>query len=318
MTRIKHITAAILAATIMTTTGCAQLGVSKETGGTALGAGVAGLLCHQLGNGNALLTLGCAGAGALIGNRIGAALDERDQQALAATTEHMLNTAPAAGKAVAWKSERTGATATVVAGKEFSKQEKVTIKRVATVQPAPADLKLIQSQYMTIKSSNVRAAPTVNADKVGGLPAGTEFTAIGAAGEWILVGRKGVNVGYVHKDLVMPKPLVAKKLVNLDKVDVAKNEATKNMAVTPAEVKAVAEAPVKPAVAIPVLVEEKVSVKPAVAVSAPEIASSVLAEEVVAQAPCRQVNISVSAGGKQTQDTSTLCKTDSPKFAALM
>lgn len=318
MTPAKRITATILTFSILTTTGCAQMGISKQTGGTAIGAGVAGLLCHQIGKGSALITIGCAGVGALIGNRIGAALDERDQQQLAATTERMLNTAPSAGKAVAWKSERTGATATVVAGKEFVKQEKVTIKRVATVQPAPADLKLIQSQYMTIKSSNVRAAPTVNADKVGGLPAGTEFTAIGSAGEWVLVGRKGVSVGYVHKDLVMPKPLVAKKLVNLDKVDVAKSESTKNMAVTPAEVQAVAAAPAKPAEESAVLVEEKAAPEPVMVATAPAVASTVVAEEVVAQAPCRQVDISVNSGGKQTKDSSTVCKTDAPKFAAIM
>lgn len=314
----KRISASILAITILSTTGCAQLGISKQTGGTAIGAGVAGLLCNKLGKGNTLLTIGCAGAGALIGNRIGAALDERDQAALAATTQRMLNTAPAAGKAVAWKSEHTAATATVVAGKEFVKQEKVVIKRIATVQPAPADLKLVQSQYITLKSSNVRAAPAVNADKVGSLPASTEFTAIGSSGDWVLVGRKGVNVGYVHKDLVMPKPLVAKKLVNLDNVDVAKSEATRNMAVTPAEEQAVAQAPTKVAEPSAALIETKSPVMPETAFNAPQEASSVKAEEVIAQAPCRQVSIAVNSDGKQTKDTSTLCKTTTPEFAAIM
>lgn len=314
---LKRITTSILAVAILSTTGCAQLGISKQTGGTAIGAGVAGLLCHELGKGNALLTIGCAGAGAFIGNRIGAALDERDQQALAATTQRMLNTAPAAGKAVTWKSQHTAATATVVAGKEFVKPEKVVIKRVATVQPAPADLKLVQSQYITLKSSNVRAAPVANADKVGSLPARTEFTAIGATGDWVLVGRKGVNVGYVHKDLVMPKPLVAKKMVNLDNVDVARNEGTRNMAVTPAEEQAVAQAPVAAAQST-ALIEVKPSAKAEAAPSPLQVASSVQSEEVVAQAPCRQVSIAVNAEGKQTKDTSTLCKTSSPEFAAIM
>lgn len=317
MTRTKRFTIAVLAASIILASGCAQTGISKQTGGTAIGAGVAGLLCNKLGGGNALLTIGCAGVGALIGNRVGAALDERDQQALAMTTQQVINTAPAAGKSVAWKSERTGATATVVAGKEFVKPEKVTIRRVATVQPAPADLKLIQSQYVTMKSSNVRASPSADAPKVGGLPASTEFTAIGASGDWILVGRKGVNVGYVNKALVMPKPLVAKKLVNLDHVDVAKSEATKNMAVTAEEVIATtaAQAPVKRAEAEPVLVEEKAPQTPP---STPAMASTVVSDDVVAQATCRQVDISVNSDGKQTQDSSTLCKTDSPKFTAMM
>jgi hypothetical protein len=77
----------------------------------------------------------------------------------------------------------------------------------------------------------VRAAPEKGADKVGGLKPGTEFTAVGSTGDWILVGRKGVTVGYVHKDLVEPKSVAVAKRVksaaNLDEMNVAADKETR-------------------------------------------------------------------------------------------
>jgi surface antigen len=320
MTPSKKIIASLVAASILVTSGCSQMGINKEQGGTVIGAGIAGFVCNRLSHGKLLVTIGCAGIGGLIGNRIGAALDERDQQALAATTQQVLQRAPAVGQTVAWKSDHTAATGRVVASKEFVRPEKVVVKRVAKVDAAPADLQMIQAQYITVKNSNVRAAPDAGAEKVGALSSNTEFTAIGKTGDWVLVGRKGVNVGYVSKSLVMPKPLVAsKKTTDLDTVDVAKTAGTQNMAVTATEVQAVAKAPVLPVEAVTPVVEAKPE---PVAEKAPdkaeEPAPTVLAQDIVAQAPCRDVSVSVVADGKATSDTSTLCKKSTPEFETVM
>ncbi|WP_147462990.1 SH3 domain-containing protein, partial [Pseudomonas savastanoi] len=70
------------------------------------------------------------------------------------------------------------------------------------IQGVPS-MKLINQPYVTRSTLNVRSAPNMNADKVGSLPGNTQFTAVGSTGDWILVGRKSVTVGYVHKDYVM-------------------------------------------------------------------------------------------------------------------
>lgn len=320
MTRAKTIISTFLAASILTTAGCSQMGINKEQGGTVLGAGIAGFLCNKLSHGQVLVTVGCAGLGGLIGNRIGAALDERDQQALAVKTKEVLQSAPASGQSTNWKSDHTGATGRVVASREFTRPEKVVVKRVNRVEPAPADLQMIQAQYMTMKSSNVRSAPDAKAEKVGALPSNTEFTAIGQTGDWVLVGRKGVNVGYISKSLVMPKPLVAsKKTTDLDKVDVAKTAGTQNMAVTATEVDEVAKAPELPLEAAPVLIEAKPQpVAEKVVAKAEAPAMTVVNQEMVAEAPCRDVSVSVNAGGKTTSDKSTMCKKSSQDFEVVM
>lgn len=206
--------------------GCSNLGIDKSTQGTVLG-GVAGVLIgSQIGGGNGriLAALIGAGAGAYLGNKIGGMLDERDQQALALRTQQVLeNPMVASGGHSTWKSEHTNASAHITQGQAFEKAEVVEVKRIAKVQAVPS-LKLIQAPYVTLKSSNVRAAPTVNSDKVGGLQPGTEFTAVGSTGDWILVGRKGVTVGYISKSLVAPKAEAIAKVkpaINLDDISVA-------------------------------------------------------------------------------------------------
>lgn len=209
--------------------GCSNLGIDKSTQGTVLG-GLGGVLIgSQIGGGNGkiLAALIGAGAGAYLGNKIGGMLDERDQKALALRTQDVLDSpVVAAGAHTTWKSDHTGATAHITQGQAYEKAEVVEVKRTAKVQAAPS-LKLIQAPYVTLKSSNVRAAPSANADKVGGLQAGTEFNAVGSTGDWILVGRKGVTVGYISKSLVAPKAVAVAKVkpsMNLDDISVASAE----------------------------------------------------------------------------------------------
>ncbi|KSW28490.1 MULTISPECIES: SH3 domain-containing protein [unclassified Pseudomonas] len=273
----KKFVASILAVAITATSGCAEMGISKEQAGTVLGslAGAAIGATMGKGNGKIAATLIAAGIGGYIGNRLGQMLDEKDQQALALRTQDVLNQ-PATGVAqpVTWTSDHSGATAQITQGQEYNKTKTVEVKRAPKIQAVPS-MKLINEAYVTKSSLNVRAAPNLKADKVGGLPSNTEFTAVGSTGDWILVGRKGVTVGYVHKDYVEPKAQAVAKsaapAVNLDDMNVSASKETQAFDLD----------------------------------SIPSLPS----EQVVAETACRPVTVSLkSASGQAEQQQNTFCK----------
>ena len=231
--RKKFVSSILAVAIAASATGCAEMGINKEQAGTIIGglAGAAVGATMGKGNGKIAATLIAAGIGGYIGNRIGNMLDERDQQALALRTQEVLSQpVTASAQPVTWASDHSGATAQITPGKEFTQTKPVEVKRAPKIQAVPS-MKLINEQYVSTASLNVRAAPNQKADKVGGLPTNTEFTAVGSTGDWILVGRKGVTVGYVHKDYVQPKSQVVAKAsspaVNLDEMNVSANKETK-------------------------------------------------------------------------------------------
>lgn len=305
----KKAVAVSVAIAITFASGCS----TKQQTGTAIGAGIGGITCGLLASGSGtavrlFATMGCAAVGGLIGNKIGSMLDERDRNTLAEQKAKVLASANPGAKA-SWKSEHSGAVATVETTKQFTRVKQVAVKRTQAVEPPGADMQLMQAQYVTMKSANVRSAPRTGAEKVGGMLSGTEFTAIGKTGDWILVGRKGVNVGYVHDSLVdskesleaHKKESVAK--VKLDDVDVSKRE-TKGFAVTQAEVSSNSS---KPADAYEIDSNAELnSVKPAA-----EIADSVVTENVVAKATCKEVQTKVSVAGKTETSKDTYCQSGS-------
>ncbi|WP_460384287.1 SH3 domain-containing protein [Pseudomonas amygdali] len=203
----KKFVASILAVSIATSvTGCAQMGISKEQAGTVIG-GIAGLAVGATmgkGNGQIAAALIVAGIGGYIGNRIGQLLDDRDKHALALRTQEVLSqpATPVAQPTAIWRSDHSNASARITPGPEFKAVRTIDVKRTPNIQGVPS-MKLINQPYVTRSTLNVRSAPNMNADKVGSLPGNTQFTAVGSTGDWILVGRKGVTVGYVHKDYVM-------------------------------------------------------------------------------------------------------------------
>lgn len=229
----KKFVVSILALAIAASSGCAQLGINKQQAGTAIGVlagAVAGSFIGK-GNGQIVAVLLTSAIGGYIGNKIGAMLDDKDKQALALRTQEVLSLpSSASSQPVTWTSAHSGATAQIVQGKEFTETKTVEVKRAPKIAAVPS-MKLINEPYLTKSSSNVRAAPNKSADKVGGLQPGTEFTAVGSTGDWILVGRKGVTVGYIHKDLVTPKAEAVAKNVkpahNLDEMNVAADKETK-------------------------------------------------------------------------------------------
>ncbi|MDP3854403.1 SH3 domain-containing protein [Phenylobacterium sp.] len=60
--------------------------------------------------------------------------------------------------------------------------------------------------FVATSTLNLRAAPTTGSARVGSLRAGESFQALARVrgSEWILVGRGGVGVGYVHGAYVQP------------------------------------------------------------------------------------------------------------------
>ncbi|AHG42623.1 hypothetical protein N018_21300 [Pseudomonas syringae CC1557] len=230
----KKFVVSVLAVTVATSvTGCAQMGISKEQAGTVIG-GIAGLAVGATmgkGNGQIAAALIVAGVGGYIGNRIGQMLDDKDKQALALRTQEVLNqpATTVAQPTAVWRSDHSKASAVITPGPEYRATRTIEIKRTPNIQAVPS-MKLINQPYFTRSGLNVRSAPDMRADKVGSLPGNTQFTAVGSTGDWILVGRRGVTVGYVHKDYVMTKSdadaIKRRSPVKLDEMNVSASKET--------------------------------------------------------------------------------------------
>jgi surface antigen len=209
----KKLSVLALATCVGVSSGCANLSqnefLNNENIGTVVGAAAGVLIGSQVGKGSgrtAAMLLGALAGGAL-GKSIGARLDERDRQALALQSQQVLDNARD-GQVTNWRSDHSGASAQIVPVSTETVSRPVAVKRTAQVQ-AVSNLQLINKPYRAIKSANVRNAPDTNAEKVGGLAAGSTFTAIGRTdNNWIAVGRRGVTVGYVFAPLVEPAPVV--------------------------------------------------------------------------------------------------------------
>jgi len=71
----------------------------------------------------------------------------------------------------------------------------------SSAAPAPAPI-AATSSHKTLKPANIRAEPSAASAKVASLPAGEAVEVMNEAGEWLLIGRDGAKLGYVHKSLV--------------------------------------------------------------------------------------------------------------------
>lgn len=298
MLNIKPLAASILAATILLT-GCAN----KAQTGTAIGAGIGGVACGLLTKGSGgmtqvLATAGCAAVGGFLGNQIGKSLDARDQAALAAKTQQALGNQAGTYN---WRSEHSGASASIKVGAPYQKTEQVSVKRTALVQPV-AKMEKLGGQFMTVKGANVRQAPTTSSGKVGFLPAATEFTAMGKTGDWIMVGRKGVAVGYIHSSLVKSKASYEVAMAKQAPVESNPRPAAQAKAEQPKV--AVVVAPVVPAL---VLDEATPATTPEIGQLASE--TSIRESGVAETQTCRDVDSSVKdAKGKVESTQSSACK----------
>ncbi len=185
--------------------GCVTTGdstMSKQSVGTVLGAVGGALIGSQVGSGSGrnVAILAGAIAGGALGNMIGARLDERDRLALAARTQQALET----GESVDWRSEHSGATATITPVSTTNVVGTSQVTRAPKIARVD-NMTVINQPYRALKSANLRSGPDVGSEKVGGFALGQTFTALGRTdNDWIAVGRKGVTVGYVFGPLVGP------------------------------------------------------------------------------------------------------------------
>ncbi|KAF1054258.1 MAG: hypothetical protein GAK43_00987 [Stenotrophomonas maltophilia] len=198
---------ALLVASIGFSSGCANMSdnqwMNKENIGTLVGATAGVLIGSQIGSGKGRTVAMLVGAlaGGALGKTIGAKMDESDRQALALQTQHALE-ASRDGQATTWTSSHSGATGQITPLKTESENRQVTVKRLPRVQAVP-NMAVLNKPYRAVKSANIRNAPSNDAEKVGGLQPNTTFTAIGRTdNNWIMVGRRGVTVGYVYAPLV--------------------------------------------------------------------------------------------------------------------
>ena len=70
----------------------------------------------------------------------------------------------------------------------------------------PANFQRAGGRFIAASTVNLRSGPSTRAGKVGQLTRGETFTAMAYAkrGEWVLVSRNGVGIGYVHGAYVRP------------------------------------------------------------------------------------------------------------------
>jgi len=174
----------------------------QKTVSTVLGVAGGALLGNQFGSGSgrAIATILGALSGGVLGEWIGSRLDERDKQALAASTHQAL----ASGETVQWTSDHSGAQAQIREVSHKTVEQQAQLKRSPVIAKAD-NLAVLNQPYRALRSANLRAAPDTRAEKVGGFRVGQSFTALGKTqNDWVAVGRKGVLVGYVYAPLVAP------------------------------------------------------------------------------------------------------------------
>lgn len=277
----------VLMATIGISSGCANMSgnewANKENIGTLVGATAGVLIGSQIGQGNgrtAAMLIGALAGGAL-GKTIGAKMDENDRQALALQTQQVLD-ASRDGQATTWTSSHSGATAQITPVKTETETRQVAVKRLPKVQAVP-NMTVLNKPYRTLKSANLRNAPDNAADKVGGLQANATFTAIGRTdNNWIMVGRRGVTVGYVYAPLATPAgtPVVA---------SATSGSATSSVATAPAT-------------DLDALDDSKAKAQGFDLDAAP------VQETMAAQTTCRTVNYDIKAQGGSEQQTVKACQ----------
>lgn len=178
-------------------TGCALDQMSKQDIGTGIGVLAGAVIGNKVGDGGAAgIAIGAA-VGGFLGNRIGAHLDEEDRKALAAQTAQNLETLKT-GEAMTWKSDRTGSTATVQVSEAKDEQKQIDIPTASAIT-VPANVKLVQKTYQATKDTTIYTQTSNSSNIVGTLGKNKTTNVMGKTedGQWLLVSRKGVLVGFV-------------------------------------------------------------------------------------------------------------------------
>ena len=71
-------------------------------------------------------------------------------------------------------------------------------------QVQPARFSKAGGGMVATTNLNLRSGPSTKAGKLGSLAVGQNFDALAYAGDWVLVGKNNVGVGYVHSSYARP------------------------------------------------------------------------------------------------------------------
>lgn len=275
--------------------GCSLDQMSKQDIGTGIGVLAGAIVGSKLGDGGAAGIAAGAAIGGLLGNRIGAHLDEEDRKALAAQTAQNLETLKT-GEAMTWKSDRTGSTATVQVSEAKDEQKQIDIPTASAIT-VPANVKLVQKTYQATKDSTIYTQTSNSSNIVGTLGKNktTNVMAKTEDGQWLLVSRKGVLVGFVSasnlKAYTPPAP-------------VAKT--------AQATTKAVAAAPVTPAVVADLDAMPAKEVTKSTKTAAFDLdAIDVKKQSTTASVECKTLTYDIKTKDSSTKETGKACKTAS-------
>ncbi|HSH30158.1 MAG TPA: SH3 domain-containing protein [Thiohalobacter sp.] len=199
-----HLCAAMMMATLVAGCEGTMGNMKKEDFGSALGAVGGALLGSRVAGGdNRWLGAAIGGAaGFYAGKMIGRMLDERDRQALAVKTVDALDTRSAGVST--WKSDDSGASASIKTGEVSYQPEEKQVKRLSTVQAVPS-ITLENREYQTTSALRVRSGPNTRYGIITTLQPGDVVTSAGRTDNgWLMLAKQGVTVGYVHGDYVKP------------------------------------------------------------------------------------------------------------------
>ncbi len=166
-------------------TGCSASG-GKQEGGAVIGAVVGGLLGNKLGGRHAT---GETVAGAALGAAAGSAIGCEAQKGREA-------------KRNAYSSPNHYSSSDNYSSSDTYSRGGYRLS--SNVRSASYDR--IAQPFMAERTVNLRAAPTTGSARVGRLQRGERFQALAQVrgSDWILVGQRGVGVGYVRGDFVRP------------------------------------------------------------------------------------------------------------------
>jgi hypothetical protein len=156
-------------------TGCSAEG-GKQMGGAVVGALAGGLLGNSIsGHNRTTGTIVGAAAGAAAGSAVGCQMQKNDARRAAAA-------------------DATGPATYRQGGYELSSDV------------APANYERLGGIFVATQNVNIRATPSAGGARVGKLRRGERFEALAQVrgSDWMLVGRDGVGVGYVHAFYARP------------------------------------------------------------------------------------------------------------------
>ncbi|MDB5441171.1 MAG: cell surface protein [Caulobacteraceae bacterium] len=191
---------------------CAASGNKQETG-ALIGAAAGALLGTQVAKNEQTLAgvLG-AGLGAAAGSWVGCRMQTTDQT----RAQTAIQTALTSGRSQTWTDAQTGASGRVDLYPAYETANQPTVRQVAYrdlryadgVNTAGSEYAIAPGLYTVNSVANLRANPGQRANVVGRVAAGEVFNVVGNvnSGDWLLVERNGVVVGYVSADLARPAP----------------------------------------------------------------------------------------------------------------